>query len=475
MNQSMQQLKKIGNIKPKSSKEVKFSQIGIGFEKLDRNVFDPEKAYDKVAETGIKWARIQSGWQRTETKKGVYDFDWIDSIVDNLIDRGIQPWVCLCYGNELYNEEAKEVFGAVGCVPMFNDEQKQGWRNYVKAFTKHFKDRIEYYEVWNEPDGSWCWKHGPSGKELGEFTIETAKAVKEVFPEAKVIGGAVCMRSMNFLNDAFLTGMGDYIDYISFHEYVRDETHVFEKVKTYRALIDKFNPNIGLIQGESGSQSRSGGHGALHFAGWTEASQAKQLARHTIADIMTGVLFTSYFSCLDMIEGLRGVVGDKATYLDYGYFGVLGADFDDDGHSTGEYYRKPSFYTLQNIASIFANGYEQCELPIFFRSEPSQWVMGHNVERNQAVVGCFKRKNGEAMVYWYPSNILTTTFEGTISLEVLTDHKKDMKIVDVMDGSIYEIPDELVEEVGNGVYIIKNLPIKDTPLILTFGDFLEEN
>ena len=99
MNQSMQQLKKIGQIKPKSSKEIKHSQIGLGFEKLDRDVFDPEKAYDKVAETGIKWARIQSGWQRTEREKGVYSFEWIDSIVDNLIERGIEPWVCLCYGN----------------------------------------------------------------------------------------------------------------------------------------------------------------------------------------------------------------------------------------------------------------------------------------------------------------------------------------------------------------------------------------
>lgn len=473
MNQSMQQLKKIGQIKPKSSKEVKHSQIGLGFEKLDRDVFDPEKAYDKVAETGIKWARIQSGWQRTEREKGVYSFEWIDSIVDNLIERGIEPWVCLCYGNELYNEEAKEVFGAVGCVPMFNDEQKQGWANYVKAFTEHFKDRINYYEVWNEPDGGWCWKHGPSGKELGEFTVATAKAVKEVYPQAKVIGGCVCQRTLDFLNDAFLAGMGDYIDYVSFHEYVRDETLVFEKVKTFKALINKFNPNIGLIQGESGSQSRSGGHGALRTAGWTEIAQAKQLARHTIADIMSGVLFTSYFSCMDMIEALNGVVGDKASYLDYGYFGILGADFDEDGRSSGEYYRKPSFYALQNIASVFADDYEQCDLPIFFHPMPSPWVMGNDIERNQAITGCFKRNNGEAMVYWYPTNILTTSFEGTIRLEVLTDHGRDMKIVDVMDGSIYEIPDELIEEVGNGVYNIEKLPIKDTPLIITFGDFLE--
>lgn len=473
MNQSMQQLKKSGQIKPKASSEIKFSQIGLGFEKLDRDVFDPEKAYDKVAETGVKWARIQSGWQRTEREKGVYNFEWIDSIVDNLLERGIQPWVCLCYGNDLYNEEAKEVFGAVGCPPIFSDEQKKGWANYVRAFTEHFKDRIGYYEVWNEPDGVWCWKHGPNGTELGEFTVATAKAIREVYPEAKIIGGCICMHELKYLNDFFLAGAGDWIDYLSFHAYVRDETVVFEITKTLKALINKYNPKIGLIQGESGAQSRSGGHGALHYAGWTELAQAKLLARHMLADIISGVHFTSYFSCMDMIEALNGKVGDVATYLDYGYFGILGADFDEEGHSTGEYYRKPSFYTLQNIASVFAEDYEQCELPVFFNPDYSQWIMDRNIERKNAVTAFFRRDGGDAMVYWYPTNIFTTSYEGTISITVLSDYGKDMKVIDIMDGSIYDIPDDLIEEMGSGVYKIKKLPIKDTPLILTFGDFLK--
>ena len=70
----MERLKKVGNVPSKNSKDVKNSKIGIGFEKLDRDVFDPEKAYERVAELGVKWVRIQSGWQRTERVRGVYDF-----------------------------------------------------------------------------------------------------------------------------------------------------------------------------------------------------------------------------------------------------------------------------------------------------------------------------------------------------------------------------------------------------------------
>ena len=118
----MEQLKKIGKIIPKRSNEIKHSKISLGFEKLDRDVFDPEKAYDKVADCGVKKVRLQSGWQRTEKQKGVYDFEWLDTIVDNFVNRGIEPWMCLCYGNSLYTEQAKEVFGAVGCPPIFSEE-----------------------------------------------------------------------------------------------------------------------------------------------------------------------------------------------------------------------------------------------------------------------------------------------------------------------------------------------------------------
>ena len=60
----IRQLEKIGKITPKSSNEITFSKISLGFEKLDRDVFDPEKAYDKVAKIGVKLARIQSGWEK---------------------------------------------------------------------------------------------------------------------------------------------------------------------------------------------------------------------------------------------------------------------------------------------------------------------------------------------------------------------------------------------------------------------------
>ena len=39
-----------------------------------------------------------------------------------------------------------------------------------------------------------------------------------------------------------------------------------------------------------------------------------------------------------------------------------------------------------------------------------------------------------------------------------------------MNGRIYKIPTEMTEE-NDGAVALNNIPVKDTPLLLTFGDF----
>ena len=151
----MERLIKIGKLQPINSKDITDSRMGLGMEKLDRDAFDPTKVYDKVAALGVKWIRLQSGWQKTEKEEGVYDFEWLDSQVDELLKRGLKPWICLCYGNVLYDELAKQYVGAVGCPPIRTEKAYNAWLKYVEAMAKHFKGRVEYYEVWNESDGGW--------------------------------------------------------------------------------------------------------------------------------------------------------------------------------------------------------------------------------------------------------------------------------------------------------------------------------
>ncbi|MBE6695419.1 MAG: hypothetical protein E7587_03100 [Ruminococcaceae bacterium] len=467
----MYRMKPYGKVECKKALDVKTSRLGIGFEKLDRDAFDPEKAYDKLGNIGVKWVRIQSGWQKTEKEKGVYDFAWLDSIVDNLISRGLIPWICVCYGNKIYGGMAEEYYGAVGCPPIHTEEQRTAWHNYCVALAERYRGRVAHFEVWNEPNNLGCWKHGVSATELGEFTIATSKALREGNRECYVIGGAVSWINVQYLNEAFKTGMADYIDAISYHFYSFDDHKLRPNISALRGIINLYNPKLEIIQGESGAPSRPFGNGAMKDGAWTEKKQCKFLLRHLVTDIGMGAKFSSYFSCMDMKEALMGRVDDKNSYKDFGYFGVLGAEFDEDGMATGNYPPKPSYYALSYLASLLEGDVESVELPIIvdLTHAPHLGSVRSLMYEDGIESFGFRLSNGShAFAYWHPSNYLTTDFEHAVTL--ICAVPGDIHLVDPMDGTIYEIPQELVERDEFGGVRIRLLPIRDYPLFLVFGD-----
>lgn len=490
----MERLEKIGNIKSFASGQIQHSKVGIGFEKLDRGLFDPENAYDKVAATGAKWIRLQSGWARTETLKGVYSFEWLDSIVDNLIARGMKPWLCLCYGNGLYTEEAARYFGAVGCPPIHSREERDAWSRYVTATVSRYKGKIQWYEVWNEPDGTWCWKHGPDGAEYGEFVKLTAEAVKKADPDAKIIGGCECSFSLEWLSAVLSTGAAKVMDAFSYHNYSANETPLPDLVRSLKALIHMYNPEILLIQGETGTQSRSDGRGALRGGAWTPLKQAKYVARHTVNDFISDVMFCSYFSCLDMAEAINGRTGDLSSRKDFGYFGILSAEFDQNGIATGNYTPKPSYRTLQVLASVFREEFQQVSLPVQLKNLYSTRLLKEEESAESFSTAGFIKPNGSAaFAYWKPTDLLSVAYEGTVTIDSALPGTP--RLVDLLDGAVYRIPESMMQyelqryHADNGKLIpfpmqgltksknnfirFPNFPVKDYPMLLTFGDFFD--
>lgn len=467
----MERMQKIGVLSPRSAAQVGASRIGIGFEKLDRKVFEPEKAYDLVAGLGVHYVRIQSGWQRTETKKGEYDFAWLDEIVDQLIARGMEPWIDLCYGHEMYTPMAKTSFGAVGWAPIHTEEAKDAWAAYVKAVVTRYHGRVKWYEIWNEPDGVWCWRPEVSPEDYGDFALATAKAIHAADPEAKAIAGVVCYMNLPYLKRMLERGVGSEADAISFHRYNANELDSIQEMKALRALLDRYNPALQIIQGESGTQSDSRGAGALSGGAWTPLKQAKYLLRHRLIDLSTDMAFTSHFTAMDMIEALNGVVGDKASYLDFGYFGVIQADFNEDGLATGEYTPKLSYRALQHLCTIFDGSVSPQQLPVRRVVNESKRVFGTDVSDSRLVMLGFKNAQGTALAYWEAADLMRETYDGTVSFEIAGE-KDAPKLIDLMSGAVYQVPETMVkrDELGEIVQL-RNLPITDSPVLLCFGGF----
>ena len=167
-------------------------RLGIGMECLDRDLWEYRPALPGLIELGIRFARLQSGWAKTEKTPGVYDFVWLDEQVDALLAAGVEPWLSLSYGNPLYVEGAQERRAdGLAHNPLHSPRGLRGWCAYVQAAVEHFRDRIHCFEIWNEPDvsiffptaggeGDWC-------RQYYDLVRHTVPIIRETAPAAQIV------------------------------------------------------------------------------------------------------------------------------------------------------------------------------------------------------------------------------------------------------------------------------------------------
>ena len=176
---------------------------------------------------------------------------------------------------------------------------------------------------------------------------------------------------------------------------------------------------------------------------------------------------------MDMIEALNGTVGELNSYLDYGYFGVIGADFDENGRSTGEYTPKMSYYALQNLCSVFCEDYDIADIQVESVINPSKLNLSGDYDFDKTYHFGVRKQNGSsALVYWIPKNILTETIETTVSFRIKKEAVSGaVRLADMITGDIYSIPENILSTDDDGYLCFKNLPATDSPMMITFGDF----
>jgi len=472
------ELEYICDLPYRSSAQVESSKLGVGFELLDHRtgyIFD--KVLPIARHSGVKWARLQSGWQRAEKEPGKYDFAWLDHIVDGLLDAGIQPWFSLSFGNGLYMEGAEPLppHGNYFFSPTrFGEKGITGWTNYCKAMAEHFKDRVFHWEVWNEPNAGFLRKPN-MGKVIQaeepevytELVAITAKAVRSVQPEAKIIAGSIsgCAICNEYIQGLFDSGIAQHIDCFSYHPYQGiPEPNYPQRLQFIRDLIAESGRNITIWQGENGRPSNSAllGRGLKS----TEGSQARYLTRRYLTDLQQNVEVSSYFLICDIGNG----------YLPNGNVHSQGVI---DATDPENYRPKLSFRAMQSFAYLFDSKTE----PMHACFELNPMVgWGANtlpLESASGLTCAFRRGNIPIFAYYHPTHI-DADWE-TRPVRIQTWVHPSMKfekpiLIDPITAKIYRIKQMTEWCDGNygNVLIIPKLPLLDYPLFVTDASLLDE-
>jgi hypothetical protein len=444
------QPERIMRLKTRPSKQVQASPLGIGFETLDRDMFDPERTYSHLAELGVKWARCQTGWAKTEKTKGQFDFSWLDRVVDSLLGIGIQPWFNLGYGNTLYTPGPKHP-SAVGWAPLNSEEARAAWVRYTGAITRRYADRVKHWEIWNEPNIPNFWQPDkPSAARYVDLVRMTAPVIRENVPGAVLIGGAFAgVAALDYFEACYEAGLLDLVDKISYHPYrAIPEDNYEADMRAFRGLIDRYKPGMPVWQGENGAPSTLSTAGALRQYEWDEIRQAKWLLRRVLTDLSMGVELTSYFHTVDMHNYIWG---SGQTSLN-NTKGVLRG---------GDYTPKPSYYAYRNACALFDA--ETKAAGLLLRIEQAGGALDERAVRTAT----FLRQGAPVLLYWYPAD-LQKGFEATTCRLLAWSGKagslKDPVLVDLLHGEVHPVADA---KWNGGTLVIPRVPLRDYPIVLT--------
>lgn len=461
-----------------ASAEVENSRLGVGFELLDhRTGYLFDKVLPIARHSGVKWARLQSGWQRAEKEPGKYDFGWLDEIVDGLREAGIQPWFSLSFGNGLYMEGAEPLppHGNYFFSPTrFGEKGITGWTNYCKAMAEHFKDRVFHWEVWNEPNAGFLRKPN-TGKAISAEPPEvytklvaiTSKAVRSIQPEAKIIAGSIsgCAICNEYIQGLFDSGIAEHIDSFSYHPYQAiPELYYQERLQFIRDQIAKSGKNITIWQGENGRPSNSAllGRGLKN----TEGSQARYLTRRYLTDLRMDVEVSSYFLICDIGNG----------YLPNGNVHSQGVI---DATDPENYRPKLAFRAMQSFAWLFDSRTEP-DHGCFELMPMTGWgVNTLPLETASGLTCAFRRGNIPIFAYYQPTHIDADWQVKPVGVQTwVPDSMKFEKpiLIDPITARVYRIRQMSEWCDGNygNVLIIPRLPLLDYPLFVTDASLLDQ-
>jgi len=434
-------MKRIGSIKPRNTTEIESSRITVGCETLDRNlaVWDNYKAYLKPL--GVKKIRLQAGWAKCEKVKGVYDWKWLDDIIDYAAANGMKPWLQPSYGNPVYQGG-----GGTGLLNslMTSPEGYAAWDRWVEALVMRYKDRVKEWEIWNEPDHP---MQKISPEITAELNIRTAVIIKRLQPEAKIAGLAFASNSNTEYLERFLKVIADnkkldLFDWISYHSYTMrpEDAYTEKRVLGLKKVIEKYSKTLLLRQGENGAPSTYIPSFALSEYYWTEYTQAKYDMRRLLGDLGHDIE-TSVFTIIDIYY--KPVLNTK---------GLIQSDI-----TMAAIRPKVAYYSVQNLAAIFDNNMV-LNAHFKFTTAAKESVSTYGFEHSKS--------KQQLLAIWIDSTNVTNSFKTTpVSFTVDNANFKNPVLVDLMTGNIYEIPKKQWIKKGNN-FIFTNIPVYDSPILI---------
>jgi len=186
---------------------------------------------DADVKAGIVWVRDWSlKWQHVEPTKGTFDFALADRIINRPIQHGQRVLGLLPFPSANWSSSAPASVKAGKRYPAnrqrtwYAPRDIEEFKTYVRTTVAHYKDRIRWWQVFNEPlytNYSLPRKLGYTPKDYVKLVKAFHDAAKAVDPKCKILAGpgGWLSGSGNDLQGMLDAGMLKWCDAVDLHTY----------------------------------------------------------------------------------------------------------------------------------------------------------------------------------------------------------------------------------------------------------------
>jgi len=409
-------------LQTKQSRDLADNRIG--------GVAETEHVDDRVWGAGLKWMRVIvdpfGQWQHVDWGTDEYAIDPEEErIIDDLVNNAIKIMLVL----DVWHNDYRTVFHK-------SEEDIAIYLSWVRFMVRHFKGRIEYYEILNEPDLNFA---APSGMPVDAYVNlikRTVPVIREEDPEAKIVVGAVPDTRFDHVRDWMWDLLNSeampLVDGFSWHGmYGAAPSDDPRGVRDPEApQMDNYWENYPSLVQEIMSVAVSNGFEGEYLVEemlWRTPSEPHE----SEPDGFTDVSGAKYYA--------------RAIIIHLGLDVTTGLAVNTTG-------RPRSYSVIRALCTVMA-GAAAADLPVVIESEAT------NIKHYG-----FALPNGDKLLALWTDGAAVEEDPGittTLTLPGLSDQR--MTGIDVLNG----IQQEMIIEVENDSLVIRNLMVKDYPIIIS--------
>ena len=282
-----------------------------------------------MREAGIGWARADFSWSGVLRKPGgEWDFKHLDDVVRWAEAEGVRILPILDYDTPWARPA---------------HEHLDQWLEFVGQVVGRYKDRIRYWEVWNEPNLEQFWHDKPSAENYVKLLRATYKRIKQIDPKLVVLLGGTAGIPWGYLEGVYKAGARESFDVMNVHPYryprSPEEAPLFEDLLRLRRMMsEQGDAQKPVWITEIGWPTHQGRRGV------SPERQAEMLARAYLLSLQAGVevVFWYEFQAME----------NKPDYNE-DHFGIVHRDLRP----------KPAYTALKTLAGVRPAGSKKLDRP----------------------------------------------------------------------------------------------------------------